>query len=218
MRFKWTVINYSTGYGQSGRQSEIGVRDASYFLWTVTKRNTLVFKMNKDVATLSFSFNRVPFLSISKNAFLPPLAVLHLPLVPRKSSRWLGGLLKRRQSILLIPLWGGEGECDRERERESQGNKDIAGVGIIRMRVRMLVVSGVEQIRAELKFYNYRVFLFFSPMTNAWENQRLHLIRLRLRWLSFFPLVPFLRFLFIFLMRSLSSINPSSYGLFRPKP
>ena len=33
-----------------------------------------------------------------------------------------------------------------------------------------------------------------------------------------FLFVPFLRFLFIFLMRSLSSINPSSYGLFRPKP
>lgn len=30
--------------------------------------------------------------------------------------------------------------------------------------------------------------------------------------------VPFLRFLFIFLMRSLSSIAPSSYGLFRPRP
>lgn len=32
------------------------------------------------------------------------------------------------------------------------------------------------------------------------------------------PLVPFLRFLFIFLMRSLSSIAPSSYGRFRPRP
>lgn len=35
---------------------------------------------------------------------------------------------------------------------------------------------------------------------------------------TIFLFVPFLRFLFIFLMRSLSSIAPSSYGLFRPKP
>lgn len=33
-----------------------------------------------------------------------------------------------------------------------------------------------------------------------------------------FLFIPFRRFLFIFLMRSLSSIAPSSYGLFRPKP